>query len=251
MQDELQVTTQLLEEYIEARRAEGLANSSLKSYERMLWRLYAMLPADKILRPDMLPGLAERMNAEGYAPRTLNVFLAATEGLMKHAGVNAPKTERQNFESVETPEISRSEYLKLLAAAKKMGKPRTYYLIKCFAVLGINLRDVNQVTVEAVETGMLSSSEGMVRIPEEFRKELGPLFRGRDGEPIHRTNINKSIVTVGSHTKLPPEKYTPRALRRLCERTQEDLEDKMRFLIDREYDHILVKENLTTGWHYR
>ena len=148
------------------------------------------------------------------------------------------------------------------AAAKKMGKPRTYYLIKCFAVLGINLRDVNQVTVEAVETGMLSSSEGMVRIPEEFRKELqqyaenegiteGPLFRGRDGEPIHRTNINKSIVTVGSHTKLTPEKYTPRALRRLCERTQEDLEDKMRFLIDREYDHILVKENLTTGWHYR
>ena len=258
---ELQLTPELIESFLEARKASGFAPSSLASYERMLGRLYELLPGDKRLRVGMLPECAQTLKKRGYAPQTVNVFLAAAEGLMKYGGLHVPQMERQTAEAAETPEISRSEYIQLLRAAKQLDKPRAYYLIKCFAVLGINIRDVERVTVEAVEAGVFSGSEGIVRIPEELRKELrryaraegivrGPLFRGRDGEPMQRTNVNKTIIAVGSRTKVPLEKCTPRALRKLHSSTQERLLDRIQVLLDREYEKLLAEEKLSAGWYY-
>ena len=81
---ELQLTPELIESFLEARKASGFAPSSLASYERMLGRLYELLPGDKRLRAGMLPECAQTLKKRGYAPQTVNVFLAAAEGLMKY-----------------------------------------------------------------------------------------------------------------------------------------------------------------------
>lgn len=259
MQDFLHITPELIESFLEARQVEGLTPSTLSSYKRALGRLYAQLPEDKNLRPDMLREMTEKQRAAGYAARTINVFLAAAEGLIRYAGLLAPQQARQEPEAMETPETSRAEYLQLLMAAKQQDKPRTYYLIKCFAVLGINIRDVHRLTAEAVKEGTFESSEGTVRIPEPLRRELeryaqsqgivtGPLFRARDGKPIRRTGINEAIAAVGRRTEIPPERYSPKALRKLYERTQTGLQERVRTLLELEYERLLVEEDLTTGW---
>ena len=74
------------------------------------------------------------------------------------------------------PELTRSEYLRMLAAAKANGDERLYLLIKLFATTGIGVQEIVNVTVEAVETGTVvtfpNRNRQELRIPPCVRQEL-------------------------------------------------------------------------------
>ena len=55
------------------------------------------------------------------------------------------------------PELSRVEYLRLLQAARILEKERTYLLVKIFALAGIRVGELPQVTVERVRAGACRS----------------------------------------------------------------------------------------------
>ena len=61
------------------------------------------------------------------------------------------------------PELTRAEYLRLLSAAKHIGKEKTYLLIKTMGGAGVRVQELSQVTVEAVHQGMvkLDSHNGL------------------------------------------------------------------------------------------
>ena len=77
------------------------------------------------------------------------------------------------FENGVQPELTRSEYLRLLQAAKLREKERTYLLVKVFALVGLGVSELPCVTVEAVQKGSINiQQKGAFRIPEVLQREL-------------------------------------------------------------------------------
>ena len=260
MPSELKLDQKMISDYLDARTAAGLPAGTATNYRRKLMLLYELLPEDKTIRPGTLIEVAERLEAESYSGSMVNVFLAAADGLLAYCGKYElqARSRRKTAESVQ-PELTRAEYLRLLAAAKLLDKPKTYFLIKTFATLGVNTTELSLVTVEAVRDGYLRLGEGLVRIPDSFRKELlryakdegldaGPIFVTRSGKPVQRTYYNTIIAAVQKDARVAPEKCNPSCLRRLYQTTQAEMQARLQLLMEQEYERMLQQENYSTGW---
>ena len=108
--------------------------------------------------------------------------------------------------------MSRTEYLRLLATARNLGRERTYLMVKVFALTGIRVSELNRVTVRAVEEGrVLTACDGRaqyVLIPclsAEGVDSLSPAGGGSRGAGIR-------------HPKRPPHAEDPGdgEIRTLC-----------------------------------
>ena len=47
------------------------------------------------------------------------------------------------------PELTRTEYLRLLQTARALGRERVYLLVKLFGTTGLTVQELEKVTVEA------------------------------------------------------------------------------------------------------
>ena len=136
---------------------------------------------------------------------TVNTHLSAANGLMEYMG----RRDLQLVGQLEAdkglqPELSRVEYLRLLQAARMLGKERTCLLVKIFALAGIRVGELPQVTVERVRAGRLPVRTGRERryvpVPACLQGELldyarrqgltaGPVFCTRNGKGMSRTQV--------------------------------------------------------------
>lgn len=120
------------------------------------------------------------------------------------------------------PELTRTEYLRLLTTARALDKERLYLLVKLFGCTGLPLQELPRVTVEALTEGrVIVRSCGIVQLlhlPDFLRKELlayarregtasGPIFHTKSGKPLGRTAVTDSIKqlcrTPGYRRKKP------------------------------------------------
>jgi len=260
MEYELQVTREKLEQYLEARQQNGLSAISVPSYRRKLEQLYTLLPEDKTIRFGTIEALGDQMVQEGYSASTANMVLAVADGLVTYFDYPGLQSSgRREIAEVIQPELTRSEYLRLLAAAKKRESAKIYYLVKCFALLGVNVEELANVTVEAAEVGYYRSGKETSRIPDSLARELreyakregivrGPILQGRDGGPIQRPSANKMLGYLAQEARVAPEKCNPRCLRKLYQNTQAELQSRLQFLMDQEYERMLTSENYLVGW---
>ena len=71
------------------------------------------------------------------------------------------------------PELTRNEYLRMLQAANLLGKEKTYFLIKVFAVMGIAVQELPLITVEALRNRSIirTGNQNVIRIPNCLREE--------------------------------------------------------------------------------
>ena len=260
MEQELRLTQEQIDAYLKARIADGLPADTATNYRRKLMLLYELLPEDKTIRPGTLLAAVQRLEAEGYSGSMVNVFLAAADGLLASCGCYELQSHvrRKTEESVQ-PELTRGEYLRLLSAAKLNDKPKAYYLIKCFATLGVSAQELQLVTVEALKEESLRTGGEMTRIPKSFAKELlqyaktegiasGPVFVTRNGKPLQRTYFNTIIGAVQKDARVAPEKCNPSCLRKLYLSTQAELQARLQLLMDQEYERLLQQENYSVGW---
>jgi len=77
---------------------------------------------------------------------------------------------------------------------------------------------------------------------------VGPVFLTRKGEPMNRTNVNTGISQLSEAAKVPIERATPRALRRMYRTMQENLEQNIRMIVAQAQERMLEQEQLTVGW---
>lgn len=71
------------------------------------------------------------------------------------------------------PELTRAEYLRLLQAARALEKERAYLLVKVFALLGIRVGELPQVTVEQVKAGrLLLRGSGVRQLAEQSYERM-------------------------------------------------------------------------------
>lgn len=253
------------DDYLEHLQKRGRTPETIRTYRRNLLLLFETLPKSGRLDHRALARWRDAMLEQGYTPRTVNVRLASANGFLDYLGLRDYQLPMQlkPAEDEIQPELTRNEYLRLLSAARALGKERTYFLVKVFAVLGLSVHDLPNLTVKAVEAGTLMAtanrSHQIIRIPNSLQAELrdylqregiqsGPVFRTRNGKTVNRTAVTGCIQQLARDARVAPEKCNPRCLRKLCQSTRESVQQNISLLVEQALDRLLEQEQLTIGW---
>ena len=261
---ELTVTWEEVCRYLDSLAARGRRRETIQVYRPKLEAFYHFLPEDKRVAADTLELWRAALLREGYSPGTANTHVSAANGLLAYLG----RRDLQLIGQLDTeeeiqPELSRTEYLRLLATARNLGRERTYLMVKVFALTGIRVSELNRVTVRAVEEGrVLTACDGRAQYvlsPACLQKELavylrrvgitaGPVFVTRSGRPMRRTQVSGEIRTLCRDARVDGDKSNPRCLRRLYQVTQERIRDSVQILAEQAHERMLEEEQLTVGW---
>ena len=248
--------------------ARGRRRETIQVYRPKLEAFYHFLPEDKRVAADTLELWRAALLREGYSPGTANTHVSAANGLLAYLG----RRDLQLIGQLDTeeeiqPELSRTEYLRLLATARNLGRERTYLMVKVFALTGIRVSELNRVTVRAVEEGrVLTACDGRaqyVLIPACLRKELtvylrrvgitaGPVFVTLTGQKAwedfdNAFGLRPEIRTLCRDARVDGDKSNPRCLRRLYQVTQERIRDSVQILAEQAHERMLEEEQLTVG----
>lgn len=259
----LRLTPADLEAYLDSLSQQGRGHDTLATYMRNVHALYDGLPEDKTVRPGTLVRWQRTLLEGGYSPRTVNVRMSVANSLMAFLG----RRDLQSVGSLEVddvqPELTRTEYLRLLTTARALDKERLYLLVKLFGCTGLPLQELPRVTVEALTEGrVIVRSCGIVQLlhlPDFLRKELlayarregtasGPIFHTKSGKPLGRTAVTDSIKQLCRDARVPEEKANPRCLKRLWQSTQDGIRTQIDLLVEQACDRLMEAEQLTVGW---
>ena len=135
--------------------------------------------------------------------------------------------------------------------------------MKIFALAGIRVGELPQVTVERVRAGAcrsvpagsggtsvarLSAGGSCWTTPGGRGLTAGPVFCTRNGKGMSRTQVTEEIQTLCHDARVEEEKGTPRCLRKLYLATQAEVERGVRLLAEQSYERMLDTEQLAAGW---
>ena len=202
----------------------------------------------------------EWLISNDYAPRSINSMLAALNCLFSAFGweelkVRSLKIQRQIY-CPEEKELTKSEYMRLVKAARQKGNERLNLLIQTICGTGIRVSELKYITVEAVKCGeAVVSLKGKTRsvfIVKDLRKKLlryvteqrissGAIFITKSGKPMNRSNIWREMKCLCEIANVTPRKVFPHNLRHLFARTFYGLEKDIAKLAD-----ILGHSNIET-----
>ena len=259
----LRLTPADLEAYLDSLSQLGRGRDTLATYRRNVRALYDGLPEDKTVRPGTLARWQRMLLEKGYSPRTVNVRMSVANSLMAFLG----RRDLQSVGALEVddvqPELTRTEYLRLLTTARALDKERLYLLVKLFGCTGLPLQELPRVTVEALTEGRVivrsSGTVQLLHLPDFLRKELlayarregtvsGPIFHTKSGKPLGRTAVTDSIKQLCRDARVPEEKANPRCLKRLWQSTQDGIRTQIDLLVEQACDRLMEAEQLTVGW---
>ena len=261
------MTVEQIGDFIETMREKNRGQSSLENYNRILTSIYQWLPEDKIL--DETTGPKRRkwlLEEKGFCHRTVNAQMSVLNTFLRYLGHRDWQVDEFIRVTGDVqPELTRAEYLRLLSAAKHMGKEKAYLLIKTMGGAGVRVQELSQVTVEAVVQGMvkLDSHNGLrlriMVLPKALQGELleyvhreriasGSVFLSRDGRPLSRTAIHHYVNAVSREARVDPEKANPRCLWKMYQSTQDGIQANINVLIRQAYENMMDQEQLTIGW---
>lgn len=171
---------------------------------------------------------------ENYKPASVNSMLAAVNRFFREMGwsdcvVKAMKVQRQAFRSEER-ELTKTEYFRLLKAAKEKNNTRLYLLMETLCATGIRVSELPFITVEALKTGRavvsLKGKTRTVLIPANLRRELicyarnkglknGSIFVTKSGRAMDRSNILHEMKSLCEAASVERNKVFPHNLRHL------------------------------------
>lgn len=146
------LTEEAIESYLQSVASQGRTKGTLANYRRSLSKFFQWLPGEKLLSQETVEAYRGHMIEDlHYTPNSINMNLTPINAILAYMGLWNYQVPMASLEKAEyQPEISRSEYLRLLSAAKQTNKEKVYLLIKVFATIGIQVQELPHVTVEAV-----------------------------------------------------------------------------------------------------
>ena len=165
-----ELSMETIRAYLADLSGRGRRKGTVQMYSAKLRALYDYLPPDKQISRGTLAAWRAFLLEAGYSPSTVNTHLSAANGLMEYMG----RRDLQLVGQLEAdkglqPELSRVEYLRLLQAARILEKERTYLLVKIFALAGIRVGELPQVTVAGPCRSVPAGSGGTSRCPPVCR----------------------------------------------------------------------------------
>lgn len=179
------LTEEAIESYLQSVASQGRTKGTLANYRRSLSKFFQWLPGEMLLSQETVEAYRGHMIEDlHYTPNSINMNLTPINAILAYMGLWNYQVPMASLEKAEyQPEISRSEYLRLLSAAKQTNKEKVYLLIKVFATIGIQVQELPHLTVEAVRNGKVVTYPNRVRqvlrISPYVREELLQLYRKR------------------------------------------------------------------------
>ena len=262
--EEICLTPEVIDHFLENMSKKGRSPASLQNYRTILMGLYAYLPENKILSGNILAKWRKSLEEQGYYARTINTRISVLNSFLQY--LNRREWQQDDFYrelADDQPELTRSEYMRLLQAAKLLEKERVYLLIKTLGGAGVRIQELHQLTVEAVQEGRVQLSchhcERVLRLPEALREELldfacregiyqGPVFVTRDGMPLARSSVWRYVNSVSKDARVPEEKANPRCLWKMYKNTCDNIRADIDRLAAQAYERMMKEEQLLVGW---
>ena len=185
----------------------------------------------------------------GYAVRSVNSMLASVNSFLSFLGLSDCKvknirTQRQTY-CPEDKELTKAEYLRLLAASKK--NEQMNLVLQTICGTGIRVSELRSFTVEAVRRGEVivdcKNKTRQVFVPGKLKNILlnyakrhgiasGAIFVTRTGKPLDRSNIWSAMKKLCRSAGVNPSKVFPHNLRKLFARTFYTIEKDIAKLAD-------------------
>ena len=215
------LTPERLELFLDSLLRKGRQEATIVSYRSTLLPLCGILPGGQ-LEPDIWDKWKARMESQGLQPTTINKSLSALNSYLKYIGRRSwcgdsfiPTEQKPQLK------LTRTEYRRLLSAARLMEKDKAYLLIKLMGSFGVELKDLPNVTVAAVKSGTIPRRSGeSIALTSEMRSELlaylrrkgikdGLVFRTASGMVLDRKNVHWLMNFVWATAQVAEEKVSP------------------------------------------
>ena len=231
--EDFKLTAERIAAYGRYLKQEERATATMEKYLRDVRAFVRWLDGEAVTK-DAVTGWKERLLAERRAPSTVNTALSALNGLFRFLGweecrARFVKVQRRLFRD-PARELTRTDYGRLIAAARGMGKERLALLMETICATGIRVSEVRYLTVEAVQRGRAEISlKGKVRvilIPAKLARKLlkyakknktasGEIFLTGNGKPLSRRQIWAEMKRLCVHAGVEPSRVFPHNLRHL------------------------------------
>ncbi len=173
-----------------------------------------------------------------YAIKSVNSMLSSINAFFVFMGwhdmkVKTLKIQRRIFAD-KSKELTKTEYERLLRAAKSKKNERLYYLMQTIASTGLRVSEIKYVTCEAVRQGQaVINCKGKIRqifLPKKLCQMLkqyiksrniknGSVFICKTGKPLDRSNIWKMLKDLCESANVDKTKVFPHNFRHLFART--------------------------------
>ncbi len=173
-----------------------------------------------------------------YAVKSVNSMLSSINAFFVFMGwhdlkIKTLKIQRQIFAD-KSKELSKTEYERLLSAAKSNKNERLYYLMQTIASTGLRVSEIKYVTCEAVKAGQATiNCKGKIRqifLPKKLCQMLkryiksrniknGSVFITKSGRPLDRCAIWKMMKDLCEIAGVSKDKVFPHNFRHLFART--------------------------------
>lgn len=228
---------------------EEKSKATLEKYIRDIETFYSWV-GDKELNKVCVLNYKEYLT-ENYAVASVNSMLSSINSFFAYLEwyelrVKTIKVQKQIFASNEK-ELTKSEYERLLTAAKAKSNQRLYLLMQTICSTGIRVSELRFITVEAINRGRAEiNCKGKRRyafLPTELCKMLknyvkeqkiksGAVFVSKNGNPLDRSNIWSDMKKLCKEAGVSEKKVFPHNLRHLFARTYYTLQKDIVRLAD-------------------
>lgn len=243
------IEASLLEEYKTYLYHKERSNNTIKKYARDLRAFFSYLNEAPLTKDRILSWKDFLVSA--YAPSSVNSMLAAVNGFLDWYGIPQYKVKPLKIQhSIFLPaekELTREEYCRLINCAQEKGDYRLCLILQTLGSTGIRISELPYIHVSSLCAGRTDiSCKGKLRtifLPQSLCRILtaycqeegiasGPVFCTRQGKPLDRSNIWKSMKSLCQKAQVPPQKVFPHNLRHLFARTYYSLENDLSRLAD-------------------
>lgn len=212
-------------------------------------RVFCVYADDNEITKEIVVAWKKQLVDSGYAVRSINSMLASVNSLLDFLGlpnckVKNIRTQRQTY-CAEDKELTKTEYLRLLAASKK--NEQLNLVIQTICGTGIRVSELRYFTVEALRYGEVTvdckNKTRTILVPGKLKNILlnyakkhgitaGAIFVTRTGKPLNRSNIWSAMKKLCETAGVKPSKVFPHNLRKLFARTFYGIEKDIAKLAD-------------------
>lgn len=228
---------------------EEKAPATVEKYIRDLTAFSVWLKGAELCKEKVIE--YKEMLKDTYAKTSVNSILASLNSFFDYKElyglkVKNIKIQRSIFASKEK-ELTKSEYERLLSAAKRKGNRKLFLLMQTICSTGIRVSELQFVTISAVKCGQADIDckgksrrviipDALCRVLKQYAKEQkitsGSIFVSKNGKPLDRSNIWKLMKSLCESAGVSKEKVFPHNLRHLFARTYYSIEKDIARLAD-------------------
>lgn len=230
------ITKELIQNYRKYLFEEEKAQATIEKYLRDITGFMQWLCGRSVEKTVIME--YKQVLLERYAPKSVNSMLSSLNNFFSFnewftCKTKAVKIQKQIF-AEQDKELTKAEYERLLAAAKKKGNDRLYYLMQTICATGIRISELRFISIAAVRTGRAEiNCKGKLRtvfLPKTLCRMLseyirqhnikaGSVFVTKTGRPLDRSNIWSDMKRLCESAGVSKNKVFPHNLRHLFART--------------------------------